>query len=73
MIAGRVLPFLLFLTAPMVRQEIKNIDLTVVQQRTELRYPPAPPVNCEEAKVVLAVGMAQVSAAGTGLARSARV
>jgi hypothetical protein len=27
-------------------QEVKYLDLTAVQQRTELRYPPAPPVSC---------------------------
>lgn len=28
-------------------QEVKDIDLTVVQQRTRLRHPPAPAPNCE--------------------------
>lgn len=50
MIASRVLPLLLLVagSAPLDGQEIRYIDLTVVQQRTELRYPPSPPVNCEE-------------------------
>ena len=51
MIANRALPLLLLVAAPAVGQEIKYIDLTVIQQRTELRYPPAPPVNCEEGAV----------------------
>lgn len=31
-------------------QEVKCIDLTFVQQRTELRHPPAPPAECEDGK-----------------------
>jgi hypothetical protein len=27
-------------------QEVKYVDLTAIQQRTELRHPPAPPVSC---------------------------
>jgi len=50
MIANRVLPLLLLVagSAPPGGEEIRYIDLTVVQQRTELRHPPAPLVNCEE-------------------------
>lgn len=50
MIVSRVLPLLLLVagTAALDGQEIRYIDLTAVQQRTELRYPPEPPVNCEE-------------------------
>lgn len=29
-------------------QEIKYIDLSLIQQRTELRHPPAPPADCKE-------------------------
>ena len=29
-------------------QEIKYVDLSLIQQRTELRHPPAPPADCKE-------------------------
>jgi hypothetical protein len=29
-------------------QEIKYIDLSLIEQRTELRHPPAPPADCKE-------------------------
>jgi hypothetical protein len=50
MIARRILRILLLVatSAPLNAQEIRYIDLTVVQQRTELRYPPAPPAQCEK-------------------------
>jgi hypothetical protein len=32
-------------------QEMKYVDLTVIQQRTELRNPPAPAVDCEQGKL----------------------
>ena len=42
---------LLFLGSALLNgQEIEYVDLTVIQQRTELRHPPAPPVNCEQGK-----------------------
>lgn len=49
MIAGHLFPLLVLVacSAPLVGQEIKFVDLTVIQQRTELRYPPAPPVKCD--------------------------
>jgi hypothetical protein len=49
MIASRVLPLLLLvaLSAPLNGQEVRYIDLTTVQQRTELRCPPAPTVKFE--------------------------
>lgn len=49
MIASRMLPLLLLIAAcaPLNGQEVRYIDLTGVQQRTELRYPPAPPAQCE--------------------------
>jgi len=48
MIASRLLPLVLFIAgfSPLQAQEIRYIDITGVQQRTELRYPPAPPVSC---------------------------
>jgi hypothetical protein len=40
--------FLLFALPCLLRaQEIKYIDLTDVRQRTDLRYPPAPQLDCE--------------------------
>ena len=49
MIASCTLPllFLVAACAPTDGQEVRYIDLTAVQQRTELRYPPAPPAKCE--------------------------
>jgi hypothetical protein len=49
MIARNLLLLLVLVacSAPLVGQEIKVIDLTGVQQRTELRFPPAPPIKCE--------------------------
>lgn len=49
MIAFRVPSLLLLLaTSVFVRgQEIKFVDLTVVEQRKELRHPPAPPPQCD--------------------------
>jgi len=49
MITSRMLALLLLAAActPLNGQEVRYIDLTVVQQRTELRYPPAPPPKCE--------------------------
>jgi hypothetical protein len=48
----------LALPSLMKAQEIKYIDLTAVRQRTELRYPPAPQLDCGAGKGVLAVIMA---------------
>jgi hypothetical protein len=50
MVAFRVCSLLLLLATPLfVRgQEIKYVDLTVVEQRTALRHPPAPPPQCDE-------------------------
>ena len=61
MIANRVLPFFLLVAGSALSQEIRYIDLTTVKQRTELRYPPAPPVNCEEGVVCSDGGYGGVS------------
>ena len=37
-------------------QEVKYIDLTFVQQRTELRLPPAPPPECKDGKCSMGGG-----------------
>jgi hypothetical protein len=42
-----LLSLLLASATPLQAQEVKYLDLTGVQQRTELRFPPAPPVKCE--------------------------
>src|SRR5260370_41088395 len=51
MIASRVLPLLLLAAGFALSQEIRHIDLTSVKQPTELRYPTAASVNCEEGAV----------------------
>src|SRR5262245_42387130 len=56
MIASRVLPLLLLVASSALSQEISYIDLTAVKQRTELRSPPAPPVDCEEEGTVCSSG-----------------
>jgi len=35
------------LSAFLNAQEVKYLDLTVISQRTQLRYPPAPPSDCQ--------------------------
>jgi hypothetical protein len=42
-----LLSLLLASATPLQAQEVKYLDLTGIQQRTELRFPPAPPVKCE--------------------------
>ncbi len=37
-------------------QEVKYIDLSLVSQRTDLRNPPAPPVDCKEGAVCVGGG-----------------
>src|SRR5438552_13564749 len=37
-------------------QEVRYIDLTAVYQRTELRHPPAPPLDCREGSSCLGGG-----------------
>lgn len=37
-------------------QEIRNIDLTAISQRTELRNPPAPPSHCDSGSACAAQG-----------------
>jgi hypothetical protein len=45
----RTLLFLLLAWSVLLKaQEIKYIDLSLIQQRTELRRPPAPPADCKE-------------------------
>lgn len=45
----RTLLFLLLVWPVLLKaQEIKYIDLWPIQQRTELRHPPAPPADCKE-------------------------
>jgi hypothetical protein len=45
----RTLLFLLFAWSGLLKaQEIRYVDLSVIQQRTELRHPPAPAANCKE-------------------------
>lgn len=45
----RTLLFLLLAWSVLLKaQEIKYIDLSLIQQRTELRHPPAPPADCKE-------------------------
>lgn len=58
MITSRMLPLLLLAAAcaPLSGQEVRYIDLTVVQQRTELRHPPALPPTCEAANGPCASG-----------------
>jgi len=41
---------LLFCPTLLGAQEVKYLDLTTITQRTELRYPAAPPPNCEDGK-----------------------
>ena len=61
MIASRVLPLLLLVADFALSQEIRHIDLTAVKQRTELRYPPAASVNCEEGAVCSGGGYGGIS------------
>ena len=49
-ICNIVWSFLFAWPALLHAQEVKYIDLTFVQQRTELRHPPAPPPECEDGK-----------------------
>lgn len=45
----RTLLFLLLAWSVLLKaQEIRYIDLSLIQQRTELRHPPAPPADCKE-------------------------
>lgn len=65
MIATRTLSFLLVI-APAVSlsaQEARYIELTAIEQRTELRYPPAPPPKCNAhgCSVVGGIGGASVA------------
>jgi len=76
MIAARKLPLLLVITAGALlnAQEAKYIDLTVIQQRTELRYPPAPPPQCDGNECSFSGGVAGDSIAdGAPDARDPRV
>ncbi len=44
----RAVLFVLLAQSAMLRaQEVKYIDLSLISQRTELRYPPAPPPDCK--------------------------
>src|SRR5260370_31109013 len=61
MIDGRVLRLLLLVADFALSQEIRNIDLTAVKKRTELRYPPAASVNCEEGAVCSGGGYGGIS------------
>jgi putative transcriptional regulator len=61
MIASRVLPLLLLVAGSALSQEIRYIDLTAIKQRAELRYPPAPPVECEKGTVRSSGGYGGVS------------
>jgi len=61
MIASRVLPLLLLVAVSALSQEIRYIDLTAVKQHTQLRYPPAPPVECEEGAVCSSGGYGGIS------------
>jgi hypothetical protein len=54
---------LLFCPTLLGAQEVKYLDLTAITQRTELRYPPAPPPNCEEGKPCAGGGWGGVSIA----------
>ena len=45
----------------MTAQEIKYIDLSAVQQRTELRHPPASPATCEDGTSCVGGGSGGVS------------
>ena len=63
---GRFISLLLLLTCPVfVRaQEVKILDISDVQQRITLRYPPAPPPECgEKGKSCVGSGSAGVSIA----------
>jgi hypothetical protein len=44
-------------------EEVKYIDLSSVRQRTDLRYPPAPPVNCQGSTSCVGAGFGGVSVA----------
>ena len=48
--------FLFAWPALLQAQEVKYIDLTFVQQRTELRLPPAPPPECKDGKCSMGGG-----------------
>lgn len=52
MIVSRTMPLLLLIGACICiqGQEVSFVDLTVVEQRTVLRHPPAPPPVCEDGK-----------------------
>jgi hypothetical protein len=65
MIATRTLPFLFVIAAGVLlnAQEVRYIDLTVVQQRTELRNPPAPPPQCDANGCSLSGGVGGASVA----------
>jgi hypothetical protein len=47
---------LLVWSVPLRAQETKYIDLSSVEQRTQLRHPPAPPANCKEGTTCLGGG-----------------
>jgi hypothetical protein len=55
-VLGSLLLLLLVPSVLLTGQEIKVIDLTGIQQRTELRHPPAPPPNCNESAPCVAGG-----------------
>jgi len=48
-VAGRMWLALLFGGAVLLNaQEVRYVDLTAVTQRTALRHPPVPPINCKD-------------------------
>lgn len=53
---------LLICSAGLKAQEVKYIDLTLTPQRTELRYPPAPPPVCQEGGTCIGAGSGTVVA-----------
>lgn len=63
MIASRIVPLLLLIigSVHLDGQEIRYIDLTVVHQHTDLRYPPAPPAKCEQGASCVVSGYAGAS------------
>jgi hypothetical protein len=60
----RRLLFLLLAWSVLVKaQEIKYIDLSLIQQRTELRHPPAPPADCKQGSGCIGGGYGGASVA----------
>ena len=56
-----ILLLVLASSALLKAQEIKYIDLSLVSQHTELRYPPGPPPNCKEGTPCVGSGFGGVS------------